>query len=87
MRFVWQVTYREALLSFRSALLRYAVKLRQLYATRKYTSSTNQAPAEAYTRYPEVIRIRNPEGNHALTPSFQQEIDRAINIANAAVQG
>ena len=69
-RFIWQVTYREALLSFRNALLRYAVKLRQLHATRKYTSQTDQAPEEAYNRYPEVIKIRQPEGNHALHSSF-----------------
>ena len=65
-------------------LLRYAVKLRQLYATRKYTSLTSQAPDEAYNRYSKAIKIKNPEGTHALTQAFQQEIDKAINDANAA---
>ena len=48
-RFVWQVTFREAVLSFRSAVLRYAVGLRQLHATRRFTNHKKmQAPKEAY---------------------------------------
>jgi hypothetical protein len=82
--FVWQVTFREAIYSFRSAVLRYAVGLRQLHHTRIYTDLTNRAPREAYDRYHEVIHIE-PAGQHTLTDTFQRAIDAAINDANAAI--
>ena len=65
-RFIWQVTFREALYFFRNAVLRYAVKLRQLHSTRIYTNLTNRAPQSAYDKYPEVIQIQ-PTGAHKLT--------------------
>ena len=83
-RFVWQVTYREAVYSFRSAVLRYAVRLRQLHHTRIYTNLTSRAPQGAYDRYPEIIQI-NPTRTHKLTDTFQNAIDAAIDEANVAV--
>ena len=83
-RFIWQVTFREAIYSFRNAVLRYAVRLRQLHYTRIYTNLTNQAPQEAYDRYPEVVHIE-PAGKHKLTDAFQKAIDAAIDDANTAI--
>ena len=83
-RFIWQVTFREALYFFRNAVLRYAVKLRQLHSTRIYTNLTNRAPQSAYDKYPEVIQIQ-PTGAHKLTDNFQNAIDTAINDANTAI--
>ena len=83
-RFIWQVTFREALYFFRNAVLRYAVKLRQLHSTRIYTNLTNRAPQSAYDKYPEVIQIQ-PTGAHKLTDDFQNAIDTAINDANTAI--
>ena len=83
-KFIWQVTYREALLSFRGAAMRYATKLKRLNATRKYTSRTSVAPEEAYSKYKQIINIQR-NGTSSISPAFQQAINNAVEEANNAI--
>jgi hypothetical protein len=45
--FVWQYTYRNALLSFRDAALRYAHRIKILHATRIYSTLPKTTPLAA----------------------------------------
>ena len=60
--FVWQYTYRNALLSFRDAALRYAHRIKVLHATRTYSTLPETTPLEARERYPNIMTI-NADGS------------------------
>ena len=54
-KFVWQYTYRDALLTFRDAALRYAHRIKVLHATRTYSTLPETTPLEARERYPNIL--------------------------------
>ena len=74
--FVWQYTYRNALLAFRDAALRYAHRIKVLHATRIYSTLPETTPLEARERYPNIMTI-NADGSSKLTSAFQKAIDDA----------
>jgi len=75
-KFVWQYTYRDALLTFRDAALRYAHRIKVLHATRIYSTLPETTPLEARERYPNIMTI-NADGSSKLTSAFQKAIDDA----------
>ena len=77
----WTLTFRDALVSFRDAALRYAHGMARLYANRKHTNLTAQVPEEDRERFAELIEI-NPLGKGKLTSAFQNAISRAESVAS-----
>lgn len=75
-RFVWQRVYRDTLISFRAAALRYAGKLRLLHTRRLYTHQQDTAPREAYERFNAFMDIEHPQGHASFDPAYTDEIER-----------
>ena len=69
-------TFDRAIRSFRDAVYRYGMKMKILYASRKYTTLKGTAPKEARERYPNLITI-STEGSFALTTEFQRALDQS----------
>ena len=84
--FDWRYTYRDALLTFRDAALRYAHRIKVLHATRTYSTLPETTPQEARERYPNVITI-NADGSSKLTSAFQKAIDDARTEADRGAAG
>ena len=84
--FVWQYTYRNALLSFRDAAFRYAHRIKVLHATRTYSTLPETTPLEARERYPNIMTI-NADGSSKLTSAFQKAIDDAKAEADRVAAG
>ena len=62
-QFVWQRVYRDTLISFRDAALRYAGKIRLLHTSRRFTHQTDTAPRPAYERFNAFLTIDYPQGH------------------------
>ena len=78
-KFVWQRAYRDAVLDFSNATLRYARKLQLLHVRRRFTELTCLAPREQYEQFESFVKIEYPCGNARLSKSFEEEIERATN--------
>ena len=84
--FHWQLTYNNAVKSFRDAVLRYAKRIQLLYNTRLHTNLQGVVPEDARKRYPKLISI-SIEGDFALTNPFQTTIDAAQKAADDHLTG
>jgi|EP00966_Prymnesium_polylepis_P333896 hypothetical protein len=74
--FYWHLTFSSALKSFRLAALRYGMKDRILYSTRRYTNLVQEAPEEARKRFPSVVEVSN-DGAFSLNPTFAAAVNAA----------
>ena len=77
--FHWQITYCDAVESFRNAVLRYGRRLKILYNARKYSTLQGKAPKEAREKYPQLIAIDDCS-NASLTGEFTRDIAEAQKI-------
>ena len=82
--FHWPLTFRDALHSFRNAVLLYAMKIKVLFNTRYYSTLEGIVPREARERFPSLVDI-DIEGNFVLTTPFQQAIDDATTDAETHI--
>ena len=74
--FIHAVVFHETLLSFRSAVLRYAHTIRLLYLKRRFTSLKNKVPpAEARLRFASLVTIDALDYKFKLTAAFQKALD------------
>ena len=69
-------TFDRAIRSFRDAVYRYGMKMKILYASRKYTTLNGTAPKEARERYPSLITV-GTDGSFAITAEFQRALDQS----------
>ena len=82
--FLWQVTFRTALLSFRSAALRRAQQVKLQYVHRTYSSLNEYVPQRERDRFKTVIDI-SLTGVATINPNFQTAIDNAIDEARTRI--
>jgi len=75
-KFHWQMTYCDAVESFRNAVHRYGMRLKILYNTRHHSTLNGIAPKEARERYPNLITI-GEFGDATLTSGFKRAIVEA----------
>ena len=74
--FIHTLVYHETLLSFRSAVLRYAHTIRLLYLKRRFTSLKSKVPpAEARLRFASLVTIDALDYKFKLTAAFQKALD------------
>ena len=74
--FIHTVVFNETLLSFRSAVLRYAHTIRLLYLKRRFTSLKSKVPpAEARLRFASLVTINALDYKFKLTVAFQKALD------------
>ena len=74
--FIHAAVFHETLLSFRSAVLRYAHTIRLLYLKRRFTSLKSKVPpAEARLRFASLITIDALDYKFKLTAAFQKALD------------
>ena len=78
----WLNTYRDALLSFRDAVLRRGRHTRLLYSHRRYTNLPSKVPKEEREKYSSLVSM-SEDGNCTLTAEFEREIKDAIDTAGA----
>jgi hypothetical protein len=80
--FIPTLVFHETLLSFRSAVLRYAYTIRLLYIKRRFTSKKLKTPPEeARKRFAALVTINELDYKFKLTTAFQ----KALNDQEAAV--
>ena len=74
--FIPTLVFHETLLSFRSAVLRYAYTIRLLYLKRRFTSLKSKVPpAEARLRFASLVTIDALDYKFKLTTAFQKALD------------
>ena len=78
--FVWQKVYLDALNSFKSAVVRYAARIRRLYTHRKFAPLPGIVPESARERFEELITIAE-NGTWTLTSGFETAVTAAA-VAN-----
>ena len=78
--FLWQVTFRTALFSFRSAALRRAQQVKLQYVHRTYSSLHECVPKKERDRFNTVVDI-SLTGIATIHSAFQRAIDKAIDAA------
>jgi hypothetical protein len=70
------LVFHETLLSFRSAVLRYAYTIRLLYIKRRFTSKKLKTPPEeARKRFSALVTINELDYKFKLTATFQKALD------------
>ena len=79
----WQHTFRDTLVAFRDAVLRYAHGMRRLYANRKHTNLTAVVSDKDRARFSQLIAI-SQDGSSSINPTFQNRIDAAERAAPRA---
>ena len=79
---MWLNTYRDALLSFRDAVLRRGRHTRLLYSHRRYTSLPAKVPKEEREKYSSLVSM-SEDGSCTLTAEFERAIKDAIDTAGA----
>ena len=74
--FIPTLVFHETLLSFRSAVLRYAYTIRLLYIKRRFTSKKLKTPPEeARKRFATLVTINELDYKFKLTAAFQKALD------------
>ena len=74
--FIHTLVFHETLLSFRSAVLRYAYTIRLLYIKRRFTSKKLKTPPEeARKRFTALVTINELDYRFKLTTAFQKALD------------
>jgi hypothetical protein len=74
--FIPTLVFHETLLSFRSAVLRYAYTIRLLYIKRRFTSKKLKTPPEeARKRFAALVTINELDYKFKLTTNFQKALD------------
>ena len=74
--FIPTLVFHETLLSFRSAVLRYAYTIRLLYIKRRFTSKKLKTPPEeARKRFTALVTINELDYRFKLTATFQKALD------------
>ena len=76
-RIHWTRTLRDALLSYRDAVMRYAYAMRRMYANRLYTNLVEVVPEKDRDRFPRLIEI-SQTGTFKLTQAFSTAVDKAV---------
>ena len=80
-KFTWQLTFADAMHSFRSAVFTWAQTIRIFTAARRYSGKKKkQVPLETLQRFDKLVTFSKGGLSFGLTPQFQQ----AITSANAA---
>ena len=83
LRIHWTRTFRDALLSYRDAVMRYAYAMRRMYANRLYTNLVEVVPEKDRDRFPRLIEI-SQTGTFTLNRAFTAAIDAAAQNATNA---
>ena len=78
----WLNTYRDALLSFRDAVIRRGHHTRLLHSHRRHTNLPAKVPKEEREKYSSLVSM-SEDGNCTLTAEFEREIKDAIDTAGA----
>ena len=74
--FIHTLVFHETLLSFRSAVLRYAYTIRLLYIKKRFTSKKLKTPPEeARKRFTALVTINELDYRFKLTTAFQKALD------------
>ena len=82
-KFTWQLTFADAMHSFRSAVFAWAQTIRVFTAVRRYSGSKKkQVPRDTLRRFEKLVTFSDTGTTFTLTPQFQQ----AITHANAAAR-
>lgn len=79
--FNWQYVYRNALLSFRDALLRRGRQMRVMHSHRRFTKLTDHVPQEEREKYSKCLDIDPEDHSPSLTKAFTDEILKAEKAA------
>ena len=82
LRFFPALAFERAILSFRSAVLRYGQSLKKFQVSRKFTS-LKEAPPEARERFNTLIRIKLDPLSRDYTITLSEKFDEAIKAAEA----
>ena len=75
--------YRDALLSFRTAVLDYGQTIGDFRTKRKYTVQKNKVPESAFRKYPQLIEFNEDDYSFRLTEGFKTAIAEAETKAEA----
>ena len=84
--FTWQRVYYDSLISFRSAVLRHAERMRRMHTHRVHTSLPEEVSQEDRDKFECVIKI-DPHGNATLNSVFTAAIDAALAQLKALQNG
>ena len=82
-RIRWEYTFRDAIVNFQKALMRYAYSMRRLYANRKHTNLTAVVPETDRDRFAEVLKIRT-DGTFVISTALKQALHAADQSAARA---
>ena len=85
-RIRWEYTFRDAIVNFQKALMRYAYSMRRLYANRKHTNLTAVVPDEDRDRFAEVLQIKT-DGTFVISAALKQALHAAEQSAARASTG
>ena len=85
-KFHWKYTFRNALLSFKDAVLRRGRQMQLLHTHRRYTRLQGEVPEEERERFAALIKVY-PGGGFSLTTEFERAVQRAIDDADTYAQG
>jgi hypothetical protein len=83
--FRWQRVYARALSRFRDAVIRWAKKIQLLYATRKYSTLTEQVPREVLFYYPQLVEFEEADLSFSVSRAFNDAVKKAEEAAEARV--
>ena len=84
-KFTWQITFADAMHSFRGAVFTWAQTIRVFTATRKYSGKKKkQVPRDTLERFDKLVTFSGGGLTFGLTPQFKQAITHA-DAAAAAV--
>ena len=83
-KFTWQITFADAMHSFRSAVFAWAQTIRVFTATRKYSGKKKkQVPRDTLERFNKLVTFSGGGLTFGLTPQFKQAITQADAAAAA----
>ena len=83
-KFTWQITFADAMHSFRSAVFAWAQTIRTFTATRKYSGKKKkQVPRDTLERFDKLVTFSGGGLTFGLTPQFKQAITHADAAAAA----
>ena len=83
--FTWELTFADAMHSFRSAVFAWAQSIRVFTTVRRHTSQKKKVPSATLTQFDKLVTFSDHGYTFALTPAFQHAITRAD--AAAAAKG
>ena len=81
--FTWELTFADALHSFRRAVLAWAQTIRVFTTIRRHTSQKKQVPAETLRKFEKLVIFSDMGYTFTLTPAFTHAIAQAEAAAAA----